>query len=113
MSYQMIETNREMGGIETLSRALGVSVSGYYAWRSQHQQTDMVLLKAIRRVYQAGRGLYGSPRIHAALRQQGLCCSRKRVVRLMRQDGIHSCRHPKRRVRTTIANTTARLHPTC
>ena len=72
MSYQIIETNREMGGVETLSGALGVSVSGYDAWRSRpsslHQQTDAVLLKAIRRVYQAGRGLYGSPRIHAALR---------------------------------------------
>jgi transposase InsO family protein len=80
-------------------------VSGYYAWRSrplsQRQQTDAVLLKAIRVAYQAGRGLYGSPRIHAALRQQGLYCSRKRVARLMRQQGIHSRRRPKRRVRTT------------
>jgi transposase InsO family protein len=80
-------------------------VSGYYAWRSrppsQHQQTDAVLLKAIQTAYQAGRGLYGSPRIHAALRQQGLCCSRKRIARLMCQHGIHSRRRPKRRVRTT------------
>jgi transposase InsO family protein len=45
--------------------------------------------------------LYGSPRIHAALRQQGVRCSRKRVARLMRQHGIHSRRRPKRRVRTT------------
>jgi transposase InsO family protein len=45
--------------------------------------------------------LYGSPRIHAALQQQGLCCSRKRVARLMRQHGIHSRRRPKRRVHTT------------
>lgn len=105
MSYQIIETNREVGSVETRCRTLGVSVSGYYAWRSrepsQHQQTDAVLLKAIRTAYQAGRGLYGSPRIHAALRQQGLCCSRKRVARLMRQAGIHSRRRPKRRVRTT------------
>ena len=60
-----------------------------------------MLLQAIQRVYQAGRGLYGSPRIHAALRQQGVCCSRKRVARLMRQTGIHSRRRPKRRIRTT------------
>jgi transposase InsO family protein len=105
MSYQIIETNREVGRVERLCGALGVSVSGYYAWRSrppsQHQQTDEALLKAIRAVYQAARGLYGSPRIHAALRQQGLRCSRKRVARLMRQHGIHSRRRPKRRVRTT------------
>ena len=105
MSYQIIETHREGGSVERLCGALGVSVSGYYAWRirppSQHQQTDAVLLEAIQAAYHAGRGLYGSPRIHAALRQQGLCCSRKRVARLMRQHGIHSRRRPKRRVRTT------------
>lgn len=105
MSYRIIETHREVGVVETLCGALGVSVSGYYAWRgrrvSQHQQSDAVLLQAIRGVYQAGRGLYGSPRIHAALRQQGVSCSRKRVARLMRQAGIHSRRRPKRRVHTT------------
>jgi len=105
MSYQIIEANRAVGSVERLCRALGVSVSGYYAWHSrppsEHQQTDVRLLKVIRTAYQAGRGLYGSPRIHAALRQQGLCCSRKRVARLMRQAGIHSRRRPKRRVQTT------------
>lgn len=105
MSYQIIETNRQVGGVETLCDALGVSVSGYYAWRrrpaSQRQQSDEALLKAIRAVCQAGRGLYGSPRVHAALRQQGVRCSRKRVAHLMRQAGIASRRRPKRRVRTT------------
>jgi putative transposase len=105
MSYQIIETNRAVGSVERLCGALGVSVSGYYAWRgrgpSQHQQSDDRLLKAIRAVYQAGRGVYGSPRIHAALRHQGVGCSRKRVARLMRQAGIHSRRRPKRRVHTT------------
>lgn len=105
MSYQIIETNRAVGSVERQCGALGVSVSGYYAWHgrqpSQHQQTDAVLLEAIEVAYQAGRGLYGSPRIHAALRQQGMCCSRKRVARLMQQAGLHSRRRPKRRIRTT------------
>lgn len=105
MSYQIVESHRQIGRVETLCQALGVSVSGYYAWRtrepSQHQQTDEALLDAIQAVYQAGRGVYGSPRVHAALRQQGLHCSRKRVARLMRRAGLHSRRRPKRRVRTT------------
>jgi len=105
VSYQIVEANREVGGVETLCGALGVSVSGYYAWRSRplcpRQQADAVLLPEIRAAYQAGRGLYGSPRIHAALRQQGRRCSRKRVARLLRQHGIRSRRRPKRRVRTT------------
>lgn len=101
----MVETNRVIATVETLCRALGVSVSGYYAWRgrqlSQRQQQDARLLTQIRAVYQAGRGLYGSPRVHAALRQRGVLCSRKRVARLMRQAGIYSRRRPKRRIRTT------------
>jgi transposase InsO family protein len=105
VSYHIIETHRQTGVVEVLCGALGVSVSGYYAWRtrapSQRQHSDARLLTHIRAVYQAGRGLYGSPRIHAALRQQGVRCSRKRVARLMRQQDIHSRRRPKRRVRTT------------
>jgi putative transposase len=62
MSYQIIETNREVGSVERLCGVLGVSVSGYYAWRSrppsQHQQQDAHLLRHIRTAYQAGRGLY-------------------------------------------------------
>lgn len=115
MSYQIIETHREVGSVETLCSALGVSVSGYYAWRtrppSQHQQTDAVLLKQIQVVHQAGRGVYGSPRIHAALRQQGVCCSRKRIARLMRQHGIHSRRRPKRHLRTTDSRHTRSVAP--
>ena len=61
MSYQIMETNRALGSVEQLCGALGISVSGYYAWRerqaSQQQQTDAALLKAIQAVYQAGRGL--------------------------------------------------------
>jgi len=105
VSYQIIETNRQAGVVETLCDALGVSVSGYYAWRerqpSQHQQVDALLLTHIRAVYQAGRGLYGSPRVHAGLQQRGVYCSRKRVARLMRQAGLHSRRRPKRRIPTT------------
>lgn len=117
MSYPIIETHHQIGGVEALCRTLGVSVSGYYAWRtrepSQRQQRDARLLTHIRAVYQAGRGLYGSPRIHAALRQQGVFCSRKRVARLMRQHGIHSRRRPKRRVRTTDSRHNRPVAPTC
>jgi transposase InsO family protein len=115
MSYQLIETHRAVGSVERLCDALGVSVSGYYAWRSrtpsQQQQVDALLLKAIGVVYQAGRGLYGSPRIHAALRQQGVRSSRKRVARLMRQHGIGSRRRPKRRVHTTDSRHNRPLAP--
>jgi putative transposase len=86
-------------------RALAVSVSGYYAWRSrgprQHAQSDAALLVDIHRAYQSSGGLDGSPRIHATLKQQAIVCSRKRIARLMRQDGLRSRRRLPRRVHTT------------
>ena len=105
MSYGIIEGERSQGAVETLCRALSVSVSGFYAWRqrgtSQRATEDGKLLEQIRQAYEAGRGVYGSPRIHAYLRHQGIRCSRKRVARLMRQHQIASRRRPKRRVSTT------------
>jgi len=83
-------------------------VSGYYAWRhrskagpSAHEQADRVLGTRIQTTFVAGRGVYGSPRIHAALRAQGARCSRKRVARLMRAQGLAAGRPRKRKPRTT------------
>ena len=77
-----------MHHIATLSRVLGVSPSGYYAWcerpPSTRAQADQVLLAQIRAIHERSRGTYGAPRIHAELRAQGVRCARKRVARLMR-----------------------------
>jgi putative transposase len=101
----MISDHQARYAVETMCRALDVSVSGYYAWRtrtpSQHELDDAKLLAEIRSIHQASRGLYGSPRIHAALEQAGRPVSRKRVARLMREAGIHSQRRVRRRIRTT------------
>jgi transposase InsO family protein len=94
---------------------LGVAVSGYYAWRkrkqSQRQEQDQVLLTHIQRVFQHSHQLYGSPRVHAALRRDGIACSRKRVARLMRQAGLHSLRQRRHRIRTTDSNHTYPVAP--
>jgi transposase InsO family protein len=78
---------------------LGVSASGYYDWRkrapSQRQQANEKLLAAIRREYAASRHTYGSPRIHAALKRQGMTVGRHRIARLMRRHGMVG-RSPRR-----------------
>lgn len=78
-----------------MCRLFGVSPAGYYAWvqrpASQRAIDDHVLVEKIRTVHQDSRQTYGSPRIHAALRQQGECVSRRRVERLMRDEGIKGC----------------------
>ncbi|GAC1655889.1 MAG: hypothetical protein NVS4B12_28390 [Ktedonobacteraceae bacterium] len=68
---------------------LGVSVSGYYDWRgrepSQHEREDGEIAHVIHRIFHAHRGVYGSPRVHVELREQGIHCSRERTARLMRE----------------------------
>jgi putative transposase len=75
-----------------MCRVLGVSPSGYYAWRSRPESARAAenrrLLADIRRLHGRHRGRYGSPRIHAALRAAGGAASRGRVERLMRRHGI-------------------------
>ena len=80
-----------------LCRALGVSTSGYYAWRSrrpsQRAESDQALQRRITTIHAESRGIYGSPKIHQQLRQEGWRCSRKRVIRLMRQAKLRAKRH--------------------
>ena len=70
----------------------GVSPSGYCAWRargpSRRSQSDEGLLGRIEAIHARSHGTYGAPRIHAELREQGVCAARKRIERLMRQAGL-------------------------
>lgn len=71
-----------------------VSRSGYYAWlkrsESQHEKDDRKLLIQIKRAFHKSRRTYGSPRVHRALRRVGVYVSRKRVERLMRENGLQA-----------------------
>ncbi len=62
------------------------------------------MLEAVRRIFKAGRGTYGTPRIHAELRSEGTLVSRKTVAKLMKQNGISPLRRKKRRPVTTDSN---------
>jgi putative transposase len=87
-----------------MCRVLDVSESADYVWRERpepaRQRADRQLRQQIGQIFQQGRGVYGSPRVHAALQHRGICCSRKRVARLMRQAGL-VVRPARRKVRTT------------
>ena len=87
--------------ITRLCRLLGVSTSGYYAWRCRgplaRARRDAELTARIKQVHQASRGIYGAPRVHAELTLgQGIACGRKRVARLMRKAGLAGI-HRRRR----------------
>ena len=75
-----------------MCRVLGVSSSGYYAWRqrppSARSQQDAKLTAKIHGAHIHSRGTYGAPRVHAELAAEGTHVGRKRVARLMRAAGI-------------------------
>jgi transposase InsO family protein len=91
-----------------MCQVLGVSTSGYYAWRqrpvSSRAKANEGLKIKIKIIYQASDGTYGSPRIYHELAEMGVRCSLNRVARLMRQDGIVAKQSRKRPVMTTIRN---------
>lgn len=72
----------------TMCRVLGVSVSGFYAWRerrpSQRRITNAVMTERIRQIHKDSYESYGMPRVRAELIEQGVSISRQRVARLMR-----------------------------
>jgi transposase InsO family protein len=81
-----------------------VSASGFYAWQarptpSPRVRQDAVLRHQLRLAHRASGGVYGSPRLHQVLWQAGHRLSRKRVIRLMRVDGLQG--RARRRFRTT------------
>lgn len=87
-----------------MCRVLGVSRSGFYAWcrrqPSSRKRVDQALMVRIRRIHSHSWGTYGAPRIQAELADQGVTTSRKRVARLMRQDGLQGISRRKG-IRTT------------
>ena len=97
-----------------MCRLLGVSPSGYYAWRgrqpSAHARKDAELTEKIRHFHTASRGTYGSPRIQADLIHEGIRVARKRVARLMRAAGLSGVSRRKG-PRTTVRRPETRPAP--
>jgi putative transposase len=99
-----VERERSHHSVAMLCQELGVSISGYYAWRSRacsaRVQAEAELTERIVTIHRARRGICGAPRIHAELADEGIHCGRKRVARLMRAADLVGC-HRRRGVRTT------------
>ena len=109
MRYRCIHRRRFQYPIRMMCSALGVSPSGYYAWRSRPESRraayDRELTRVIRRLHAESDGTYGSPRLHLDLQAEGYRCGRAKVARLMRLAGLKGC--PKRRFRVTRRRGTA------
>jgi putative transposase len=99
----VIEAEKAEFPVALMCRALGVSRSGFYAWsvrpESERSKENKRLTLEIKKVHEESRRTYGSPRVHAELQEQGFEVGRKRVARLMRDNGLRA--KGKRRFRKT------------
>lgn len=102
--YRFIEAEKAGHAVTTMCRVLEVSRSAYYDWAtapSDRAVDDARLTNLIRDVHAGSRRTYGAPRVHAELADDhGIRCGRKRVARLMRQEGLEGV-HRRRKHRTT------------
>ena len=107
MRYEFIESHRDEFQTKLMCEVLDVSRTTYYAWRnrgpSQREQDDKVLLKEIREIHENSRQTYGSPRVYRAMQARGHSVGRRRVARLMRENGIRAVQK-RRTKRTTNSN---------
>lgn len=106
MKFALIDAENANFPIGLMCEQLGVSRSGYYAWKgrepSERSVEDKRLGLHVAAAHDRSRGRYGSPRVHAELKAQGHRIGRKRVERLMRDRGLRA-RPTRQFKRTTLS----------
>jgi putative transposase len=90
--FRFIVAEKAEHSVTILCRCVRVTRSGFYAWQrrpeSTHARDDRRLKVRVRASFEASKHRYGSPRVHEDLLEQDEHVSRKRVVRLMQEDGL-------------------------
>jgi transposase InsO family protein len=106
--FEYIDAEKATYSVTELCRNLDVSRSGFHKWSkappSQRRRDDERLGVEIRAIHRRSRERYGSPRVHAELRAQGRKVSRKRVARVMGENGLRG------RFRRRFRRTTDSMH---
>jgi putative transposase len=107
MRFSFIAAKKAEHTVTMLCRCLQVTRSGFYAWcrrpESRHARGDRQLKVLVRASFETSKHRYGSPRILRDLLEQKVRVSRKRVIRLMQEDGLKA-RARKRFKCTTMSD---------
>ncbi len=107
--------NQAVYPVRSLCRVLGVSASGFYAWRdrapSARAMDNAVLTEHIRQIHAESDQTYGMPRVWAELRDQGVTVSRKRLAHLMRKAGLKGVSRRRAYIVTTRRDARQRPAP--
>jgi len=114
MRFQFIDGHRDEFPVKLMCKVLGVSTSGYYAWRSrppsEREMANRALTAKIKEEFEKSGETYGSPRIYQVMRKLELMCSKNRVARLMHAAGLKAKQTRKYRS-TTKRNKADRAAP--
>jgi putative transposase len=115
MKYPAVAACEDEFPVSRVCEVLDVSESGYYAWLnrplSQREQANQGLGERIQVIWQQFRGIYGAPRIHAELQEQGEVVGHNRVARLMQHLGLRGKEAGKRHPHTTQSDPSHRFEP--
>ena len=109
MRFAFIATEKACFPVALMCRVLKVSRAGFYAWRPRpaaaRTRQDQALAVEVAAIYTESRGRYGSPRVQVELRERGHARGRKRVARLMREQGLRARHRRRYRARPPIRGT--------
>ncbi len=104
MRFTFIAAKKAEHTVSILCRCLRVTRSGFYAWQrrleSTHARDDRRLKVLVRASFEESQHRYGSPRVHEDLLEQQEHVSRKRVIRLMHEEGLQARRRRRHKVTT-------------
>lgn len=99
MKFAFVDEHQHRVSVERLCNILNITSCGYRVWRdrpvSQRQRDDLVLLAYIREQHRLSLGSYGRPRMTEELKELGIGIGRRRVCRLMRENGLKVVRTRK------------------
>ena len=113
MKFGFVATHRGTWPVDVVCEALGVSRSGFYAWRQRPQspraRTDAAILQTIRASFVRSDSTYGARRMLDEVRDAGHACGRQRVARLMRAAALQA--RPRRRALPSDTGVRALIAP--
>jgi putative transposase len=113
MRFAFIRARKAEHTVSALCRVLEVTRQGYYQFEANEARSrakrdvEHELGDTVRTVYEQSRGTYGSPRVHAQLKRQGVRVSKRRIERTMRGLGLVA-RRRRRFTSTTRADVSHR-----
>ena len=115
MNFHLVEENRDQFSVTHMCKTLGISKSGYYAWKSrpvsQREQENQVLALHIKAIHRETDQTYGTPRITEELNEAGIVCSASRIARIKQKMGLKAIGTPRKFRCTTKAASNAIVSP--